>query len=142
MQPIMLPSGETSVVSRYLDNAPRLPQGVLTADPAAQLVAPRAAKKEPRFLSEDEDRRLLRACSYRARDAAIVDVFLQTGMRRSELARHMRNDVDLPKRIMRDIDSRGSVRVQRKGGKVERIALNYKACQEVLSHKLAIVSRG
>ncbi len=96
-------------------------QEFLITNPAALLVAPRAIKKEPRYLSEDEYRRLLRACSHHARDAAIIEVFLQTGMRLSELARLTLTDIDLPKRITRDIESMGSVRVQRKGGKIERI---------------------
>ena len=91
----------------------------LTTSPAARLVAPKAIKKEPRYLSEDEYRRLLRACSHHARDAAIIEVFLQTGMRLSELAQLTRTDVELPKRITRDIESMGSVCVQRKGGKIE-----------------------
>ncbi len=50
-------------------------------------------------------------------------------MRLSELANLTLADIELPKRITRDIESMGSVRVHRKGGKVERIPLNYKACQ-------------
>ncbi|HSH81337.1 MAG TPA: tyrosine-type recombinase/integrase [Herpetosiphonaceae bacterium] len=110
-------------------------QELLVTNPAAQLVAPRAVKKEPRYLSEEEYRRLLRACSHHARDAAIVEVFLQTGMRLSELAHLRLTDVELPKRITRDIESMGSVRVQRKGGKVERIPLNYKACQALAAYQ-------
>ncbi len=109
-------------------------QDLLATNPAAQLMAPRAIKKEPRYLSEEEYRRLLRACSHHARDAAIVEVFLQTGMRLSELAHLTLTDVELPKRITRDIESMGSVRVQRKGGKVERIPLNYKACQALAAY--------
>jgi site-specific recombinase XerD len=109
-------------------------QEFLTSSPAARLVAPRAIKKEPRYLSEEEYRRLLRACSHHARDAAIIEVFLQTGMRLSELARLTLTDIDLPKRITRDIESMGSVRVQRKGGKIERIPLNYKACQALAAY--------
>ncbi len=110
-------------------------QDLLATNPAAQLMAPRAIKKEPRYLSEEEYRRLLRACSHHARDAAIVEVFLQTGMRLSELAHLTLSDVELPKRITRDIESMGSVRVQRKGGKVERIPLNYKACQALAAYQ-------
>jgi site-specific recombinase XerD len=109
-------------------------QELLTTSPAARLIAPRAVMREPRYLSEEEYRRLLRACSHHARDAAIIEVFLQTGMRLSELARLMLADVDLPKRITRDIESMGSVRVQRKGGKIERIPLNYKACQALAAY--------
>ncbi|HSH79266.1 MAG TPA: hypothetical protein VLA19_12135 [Herpetosiphonaceae bacterium] len=50
------------------------------------------------------------------------------------LIRASLTDVELPKRITRDIESMGSVRVQRKGGKVERIPLNYKACQALASY--------
>ncbi len=107
---------------------------LLASSPAARLVAPRAIKKEPRYLSEEEYRRLLRACSHHTRDAAIIEVFLQTGMRLSELARLTLTDVDLPKRITRDIESMGSVRVQRKGGKIERIPLNYKVCQALAAY--------
>ncbi|HSH82042.1 MAG TPA: tyrosine-type recombinase/integrase [Herpetosiphonaceae bacterium] len=97
-------------------------------------MAPRAIKQEPRYLSEEEYRRLLRACSHHARDAAIVEVFLQTGMRLSELAHLRLTDVELPKRITRDLESMGSVRVQRKGGKVDRTPLNYKACQALAAY--------
>ncbi len=109
-------------------------QELLATNPAARLVAPRAIKKERRFLSEEEYRRLLRACSHHARDAAIIEVFLQTGMRLSELARLTLTDVELTKRITRDIDSMGSVRVQRKGGKVEGIPLYYKVCQALAAY--------
>ena len=109
-------------------------QEMIMINPAVQLVAPRAIKKEPRYLSEEEYRRLLRACSHHARDAAIVEVFLQTGMRLSELAHLTLTDVELPKRITLPIDSMGSVRVHRKGGKVERIPLNYKACQALAAY--------
>ncbi|CAA9342622.1 MAG: hypothetical protein AVDCRST_MAG93-6722 [uncultured Chloroflexia bacterium] len=109
-------------------------QELLIRNPALGLIAPRAIKKEPRFLSEDEYRRLLRACSHHARDAAIMELFLQTGMRLSELAHLRLADVELPKRITRDIESMGMVRVQRKGGKIERIPLNYKACQALAAY--------
>lgn len=109
-------------------------QELLVMNPAVGLIPPRAIKKEPRFLSEDEYRRLLRACSHHARDAAIMEVFLQTGMRLSELAHLRLADVELPKRITRDIESMGMVRVHRKGGKIERIPLNYKACQALAAY--------
>jgi site-specific recombinase XerD len=109
-------------------------QEFLITNPAALLIAPRAMKKEPRYLSEEEYRRLLRACSHHARDAAVIEVFLQTGMRLSELAGLTLPDLELPKRITRDIESMGSVRVHRKGGTIECIPLNYKACQALASY--------
>ena len=80
-------------------------------------------------MSEVEYQRLLRVCSHHPRDAAIVEVFLQTGMRLSELARLTLNDLELPTRITRDPDNTGTVHVTRKGGKIDTIPLNYKACQ-------------
>ena len=108
--------------------------GVIATNVAARLIPPKPNKKEPRFLSEEEYQRLLRTCSHNARDAAIVEVFLQTGMRLSELARLTLADIELPKRITRDLDNTGSVRVRRKGGKIESIPLNYKACQAIASY--------
>jgi len=104
-------------------------QGLVASNVASQLVPPRAQKTEPRYLSKSEYQALLRACSHQPRDAAIIEVYLQTGMRLSELARLTLADVELPKRISRDPDNMGWVRVTRKGGKIEEIPLNYKACQ-------------
>jgi site-specific recombinase XerD len=39
------------------------------------------------------------------------------------------HDIEIPKRINRDPDNTGTVRVKRKGGKIDTIPLNYKACQ-------------
>lgn len=107
--------------------------GVLHTNPALKLIPPRANKKEPRFLSEEEYRRLLRACSHNVRDAAIIEVFLQTGMRLSELANLTIEDLELPTRITRDPDNTGSATIRRKGGKLVTIPLNYKACQALAS---------
>jgi site-specific recombinase XerD len=70
-----------------------------------------------------------RVCSHHPRDAAVIEVLLQTGMRLSELAKLTLDDVEIPKRITRDPDNTGSVRVTRKGRKTQVIPLNYKACQ-------------
>ena len=104
-------------------------QGLAAENVASGLVPPRPEKREPRFLSEEEYQRLLRVCSHDPRDAAIVEVLLQTGMRLSELAGSTVTDVEIPKRITRNPDNTGTVRVLRKGGKTQLIPLNYKACQ-------------
>lgn len=104
-------------------------QGVIADDVAQRLIPPRPEKQEPRFLSEEEYQQLLRVCSHHPRDAAIIEALLQTGMRLSELAQLTLADVEIPKRITRDQDNTGSVRVKRKGGKTQVISLNYKACQ-------------
>ncbi len=107
---------------------------IIPSNVAGRLIAPKPDKRDPRFLSEDEYKRLLRTCSHHARDAAIIEVFLQTGMRLSELALLKVGDVELPKRITKEFDNTGSVHVKRKGGKVETIPLNYKACQALASY--------
>ena len=102
---------------------------LIESNVASQLIPPRPKKAEPRYLSQDEYQRLLRACSHHPRDAAIIEVLLQTGMRLSELAQLTIHDIEIPKRINRDPDNTGTVRVKRKGGKIDTIPLNYKACQ-------------
>lgn len=104
-------------------------QGVVKKNVADELIPPKAQKREPRFLSKDEYQRLLRACSHKSRDAAVIEMFLQTGMRLAELARLTLSDVELPTRVTREPENMGTVRVTRKGGKIETIPLNYKACQ-------------
>jgi len=110
---------------------------------AAKLIPPPIQKTEPRFLTESEYRRLLRVCSHHTRDAAMIELFLQTGMRLSELAKLQLSDIDIPKRITVDPDNTGSVRVRRKGGKTAYIPLNHKACRALAAYVLirpAVVS--
>lgn len=104
-------------------------QGLVVENVANDLVAPQPPKREPRFLSEAEYTKLLRVCSHHPRDAAIIESFLQTGMRLSELANLRIEDIELPKKISRDPEHIGTVRVTRKRGKTQAIPLNYKACQ-------------
>jgi integrase/recombinase XerD len=108
--------------------------GITEHNIAAQLIPPAIQKHEPRFLSEVEYQRLLRAASHNPRDAAMIELFLQTGMRLSELAKLTLNDIEIPKRITMDVDNMGLVRIRRKGGKTATIPLNYKACQAVAAY--------
>jgi integrase/recombinase XerC len=109
-------------------------QGITREHIATRLIPPRREMREPRFLSEQEYQQLLRAASHNARNAAIIELFLQTGMRLSELARLTLADLEIPKRITRDPDNTGLVRILRKRGKTQTIPLNYKACQAVASY--------
>ncbi len=63
------------------------------------------------------------------RDAAIIELFLQTGMRQSELTGLRVSDVELPSRPSQDPDNVGLAKVTRKGGKRVSIPLNYKVCR-------------
>src|SRR5215208_573262 len=110
--------------------------GITSHNIADTLIPPSVQKNEPRFLTEAEYQRLLRECSHKPRDAAIIELYLQTGMRLSELARLQLHDVEIPKRITPDPDNMGYVRVKRKGGKTEYIPLNHKACKAIAAYLL------
>jgi site-specific recombinase XerD len=103
--------------------------GFLANNPTLELVPPEREYREPRFLTRQEYQALLRACSHNARDAAIVELILQTGMRLSEVARLTLDDVELPPRINREPGNVGSVSIQGKGRKHRTVPLNYKACR-------------
>jgi integrase/recombinase XerC len=102
--------------------------GHISHNPTEGLVAPRSEQKEPRVLSVAEYQALLRACSHHPRDAAILELLLQTGMRLSELVGLQLGDVELPGRITRDAETVGRLHILGKGRKARWIPLNYKAC--------------
>ena len=49
------------------------------------------------------------------RDRAMLELFLQTGLRLSELARLSVDDLELPRRISKDPENVGFLKAQRKG---------------------------
>jgi site-specific recombinase XerD len=106
--------------------------GSVRKDPAVELIPPSIPQKERRFLREDEYQAVLSEASS-ARDRAVLEVFLQTGLRLSELARLTLNDLDLPKRITKDPENVGFLKVRRKRGKEVLLPLNWKACESLSS---------
>jgi len=108
---------------KYLHQA-----GHLKDDPARALIPPTVPRKERRFLNEQEYQALLAQVT-NIRDRAILELFLQTGIRLSELAGLTLHDVELPRRITRDPESVGLLRVRRKGAKEVVLPLNWKACE-------------
>ena len=92
---------------------------VVREDVSKRLIPPPVARGEPRFLTEAEYTRLLEVASTNMRDAAIIELFLQTGIRLSELVSLSVRDVTLS-------SGAGSIRIQRGGGHV-LIPLNDKA---------------
>lgn len=103
--------------------------GVVTDNVTLRLVAPRAGKREPRYLSEREYKRLQLACRHYPRGAAIIELFLQTGMRLSELAGPTLDEMELPPRITQEPNNVGFVAVSRKGGNRDTIPLNDRVCR-------------
>lgn len=107
---------------------------IIDGNPAQQLIPPEIEYKEPRFLTTQEYQRLVRACSHNPRDAAIIELVLQTGIRLSEVARLTIDDIELPTRINRDPANTGSIFVHGKGRKQRTLPLNYKACRALKAY--------
>jgi len=95
----------------YLANKAKL----LDANPASELESPRILKRLPRYLNIEESKRLLSSVKgeYSARDFAIITLFLNCGIRLSEL-------VGINLNSIKD----DNLRVIGKGGKERSIPLN------------------
>lgn len=104
-------------------------QGVIRDNPTLLLVPPEREYKEPRFLTTQEYQALMLSCSHETRDAAIIELLLQTGIRLSEVSRLSVDDIELPPRINRDPANTGRVFIRGKGRKNRTLPLNYKACR-------------
>jgi integrase/recombinase XerD len=102
--------------------------GHLRRSPADGLIPPTIPRKERRFLSEEEYQRIL-AEAHSSRDKGILELFLQTGLRLSELVNLGVQDLELPRRITRDPENVGLLRVRRKGGREVVLPLNWKVCE-------------
>lgn len=100
--------------------------GVVSADPAGEIEHPKYEVKPPRILSKLEYRALRDACRADARTHAIVELFLQTGVRIGELANLMLADV-------KDIE----LHVSAQEGHAERSVPLNKAAKEALNRYLA-----
>jgi len=109
--------------------------GYINNNIAQGLIPPRSEQKQPRVLSEREYKDLLRACAHQTRDAAIIELLLQTGIRLSELSRLTLRDIELPARLKRAPESVGVLHVRAGKGRRDRyIALNYKACRALKAY--------
>lgn len=74
-------------------------EGEIATSPMASMTPPKVSEEPPPVLTEEELRRLLRACDGKAfearRDMAMVRLFVDTGMRRAELTGLQIRDLDL-----------------------------------------------
>lgn len=110
----------------------------LDENPAAHISAPNVKKQLPKFLTAEESILLLQtverdtASPYRVRDYAILTLFLNCGMRLSELTGISLRDMD---------PSLRSLRVVGKGSKERIIYLNT-ACREALAAYLPVRAVG
>jgi site-specific recombinase XerD len=101
---------------------------------SAKIPLPHVERREPRYLSKVEYQAVLREASSHPRDAAMLEVFLQTGIRLSELVGLTLDDVELPEQPKRSTGEGarawgGTIRVQCKRRKVQYLPLNARACQ-------------
>jgi len=109
-------------------------EGTIRSSPAEQLLPPERETRPPRVLSEAEYTRLREAASDNARDLAIIELALQTGLRVSEIARLRLVDVVLPHRIQNPAIAVGSVRVIGRGSHGCTVTLNGKACEALTDY--------
>lgn len=94
--------------------------------PAEDLLPPERETRPPRVLTEDEYTRLRDAASDHPRDAALIELALQTGLRLSEIARLKTSDLVLPPP---STDTAiGHVRVVGRGTHGRTVTLNDRAC--------------
>jgi integrase len=105
-----------------------MPHDLLSMKPGESHPSP-THKARTTVLSEIAYQRLLSACGDSLRDTAIIQLFLQTGMWRSELARLTLTDTEIPERSTIDPENTGIGQVRRKGGAVATIPLNRQACR-------------
>jgi integrase/recombinase XerD len=106
--------------------------GYRKGNPTVDVVPPELEVIPPRYLTQGEYERLRRAVRHEARDAAIIELLLQTGMRLSEVSRLHVGDVELPRQRAETV---GSVRIWR-GRRHRLVTLNSKACEALSGYLL------
>ncbi len=76
-------------------------QKLINSNPLKDIQSPKISKKQPRILSRMEYRALRDTCRHNPRTAALVEIFLQTGLKVSEVAKLTLNDIKKDKLIIR-----------------------------------------
>jgi integrase/recombinase XerD len=107
---------------------------VIEHDVAERLIPPVVERQEPRVLTDEECTALRRVCQANARDAAIIELYLATGMTLLELVRLRRSDVELPKQLAKGNDEVGVVHVRRRRGRVNTVPLTYEASRVLAAY--------
>ena len=107
-------------------------EGLVSKNPAAVLVLPKASKPLPKFFREEEMGRLLDDVMtgdefQDRRDKLIIDLFYQTGVRVSELVEIKDSDIDMGRGMLRVFGKRRKERLIPIGGKLLKEIEAYKA---------------
>ncbi len=103
-----------------------LDQGAITSSPAATISMPKKERRSRVYLRPDEYSKLLSAAGANPRDFCILQLFLQTGVRVSELVNLTLDDIDLAGATL-------SIR-EGKGKKDRHIPLEKKGIQALKSY--------
>jgi integrase/recombinase XerC len=111
----------------YLEDTERI-----SVSPIRGIPRPKQEVSQPRVLTEAEYGRLRAAAAADPRSRAIVELFLQTGIRLSEAATLTRNDVGLPE--AQGLPAIGTLHVRGKGRKERTVTLNSRACEALSSY--------
>src|SRR5438552_5100941 len=98
---------------------------LIASSPTENIKRPKQERKQRVFLRVDEYMRLLNAALGNSRDYAILQLFLQSGIRVSELVGLSLNDIDLDEGIML---------INGKGNKQRTIYLEKKAIQAIRAY--------
>lgn len=98
---------------------------LLSHSPTDTIVRPKSERKQRVFLRVDEYMRLLNAAAGNSRDYAILQLFLQTGIRVAELVGLQLSDIDL---------ASGTMLVNGKGNKQRTVYLEKKATQALRAY--------
>jgi integrase/recombinase XerC len=107
-------------------------EGLVSKNPAAVLVLPKASKPLPKFFREEEMGRLLDDVMtgdefQDRRDKLIIDLFYQTGVRVSELVEIKDSDIDMGRGMLRVFGKRRKERLIPIGGKLLKEIEAYRA---------------
>lgn len=103
--------------------------GYIPKNPTERLIPPKREFKEPRYLKKREYEALRKVAAKNPRDAAIIELLLQTGIRLSEVARLTLQDVILPAKGTGE--SEGGIFIHGKGRKERELPLNAEACRAI-----------
>jgi site-specific recombinase XerD len=101
-------------------------EGEMKESPMARMTPPRVPEQPPPVLTDTDIHRLLKVCSGTSfearRDAAIIRILLDTGVRRAELANLTLEDIDF---------EQDTLRVLGKGGRVRLVPFGRKAALDL-----------
>jgi len=104
--------------------------GYIDTDMAKRIVLPFAESVTPQVLTQTECNRLRMVCANNPRDKAIVELFLQTGIKLSELVHLNLDDIELYQKENIGQNLHGFIRISGDKGKKDRlIPLTTKAYQ-------------